>query len=126
MNMKELPSSSRNPSIDLPQLLERVEQDRELLCELLSIFHEEFPGRYLALQDAVAKGDAQSAVGISHALKGMLSNLAMTKASASAARLEQAGRAGNRETLREAYVDFAKTVEGLLPEVESYLAEAGR
>jgi hypothetical protein len=54
----------------------------------------------------------------------MLSNFAVTKAAAAIARLEQLARAGEISSLRDALAAFEKEVQGLLPEMESYLAEA--
>jgi len=111
-------------SINLSELLARVDNDRELLRELLSIFKREFPEHLRALQNAVAANDAVQAAGVSHTLKGMLANLAVTKAAASASRLEQLARAGEVSSLGDALAAFEKEVQGLLPEMESYLAEA--
>jgi two-component system sensor histidine kinase/response regulator len=111
-------------SVNLPELLARVDNDRELLCDLISIFKEEFPGHLKSLRDAVARSDSAEIVSISHSLKGMLSNLAVAKAAAAAARLEQIGRGGETVSLPDALVAFEREVQGLLPEMESYMVEA--
>jgi PAS domain S-box-containing protein len=116
--------SSETTSINLNELLARVDNDRELLCDLLSIFKQEFPGYLQALQNAVERSDVAQVAGVSHTLKGMLSNLAVTKAAASISRLEQFARAGESLPLRKALAVFEQDVKGLLPEMESYLAEA--
>jgi hypothetical protein len=54
----------------------------------------------------------------------MLLNLAVSKAAASAANLEQRARAGDTASLRGALAAFKQDVRGLLPEMESYMAEA--
>lgn len=105
-------------------MLARVDHDRELLCDLLSIFKEEFPGYIKSLEDAVVRKDAADVASVSHTLKGMLSNLALAKASASAARLEQLARTGETASLPDAFAAFEQEVHGLLPEMESYMAEA--
>jgi HPt (histidine-containing phosphotransfer) domain-containing protein len=76
------------------------------------------------LQNAVARNETSQVAGVSYTLKGMLSNLAVTKAAAAIARLEQLARAGEISSLRDALAAFEKEVQGLLPEMESYLAEA--
>ena len=119
--------SDRTPetaSVNLGELLARVDNDRELLCDLLSIFKREFPDQLTSLQTAVAGNDAALAARVSHTLKGMLANLAVTKAAASANRLERLARAGEISSLRDALAAFEKDVQGLLPEMESYMAEA--
>jgi two-component system, sensor histidine kinase and response regulator len=123
--MNKADHSSEAASFNLNELLGRVDNDRELLHDLLSIFKQEFPCHLQALQNAVARSDAAQVAGVSHTLKGMLANLAVTpKAVASITRLEQLARAGEISSLREALGTFEKEVQGLLPEMDSYLAEA--
>ena len=110
--------------VNLSELLTRVDNDRELLLELISIFKEEFPGYVKSLEQAVVWKNLAEIASVSHTLKGMLSNLAVAKASASAARLEQLARAGDTASLRDAFAAFQRDVHGLLPEIESYMAEA--
>jgi CheY-like chemotaxis protein/HPt (histidine-containing phosphotransfer) domain-containing protein len=123
-NMKDQVNPATVASVNLPELLARVDNDRELLCDLISIFKEEFPGHLKSLRDAVVRGDSAEIVSISHTLKGMLSNLAVSKAAAAAARLEQLGRTGETVSLLDALAAFEREVQGLLPEMENYMAEA--
>ena len=81
--MAETKGLSTGTSVNLPELLDRVDNDRELLRDLLSIFTEEFPRHFCALQEAVAGRDAKRVAVVSHTLKGMLLNLAVTKAAGS-------------------------------------------
>ncbi|HEY4818353.1 MAG TPA: PAS domain S-box protein [Candidatus Acidoferrum sp.] len=123
-SMNNLVNPLDGASVNLTELLARVDNDRELLCDLLTIFKEEFPSYLKSLKDAVARKDAAEIASISHTLKGMLLNLAVSKAAASAARLEQLARAGETVSLRDAFVAFEHNVRGLLPEMEGYMAEA--
>jgi two-component system, sensor histidine kinase and response regulator len=122
--MQESKSLAVGTSVNLPELLARVDNDRELLRDLLSIFAEEFPRYLLALQDAVAHEDVKQVATVSHTLKGMLSNLAVTKAAASAGQLEQQAHVGDQSSLKQAFAAFELDVQGLLPEMETYMAEA--
>jgi HPt (histidine-containing phosphotransfer) domain-containing protein len=110
--------------LNLPELLSRIDNDRELLCELLSIFKQEFPACVKSLKSAMVCENVAEIANFSHTLKGMLSNLALPTASASAARLEQLARAGETGSLHDAFAAFQRDVHGLLPEVETYMAEA--
>jgi HPt (histidine-containing phosphotransfer) domain-containing protein len=123
-NMNKANRSSEAASVNLSELLARVDNDRELLCDLLSIFKREFPDQLASLQNAVVGNDAAQAARISHTLKGMLANLAVTKAADSASRLEGLARAGETASLRDALAAFERQVQGLLPEMESYMAGA--
>ena len=122
--MEESKSISTGASVNFPELLDRVDNDRELLRDLLSIFTEEFPRHFHALQEAIAGQDAKQVAIVSHTLKGMLLNLAVTKAAASAGQLEQQARSGgDPSSLKEAFAEFEHDVHGLLPEMETYMAE---
>lgn len=121
--MSESKGSPTATSVNLPELLARVDNDRELLRDLLSIFAEEFPRHLLALQEAVVREDAKQVATVSHTLKGMLLNLAVTKAAASAGQLEQQARSGGQSSLKEALAAFEQDVRGLLPEMETLMAE---
>ena len=115
------PASTAN--INLAELLVRVDNDRDLLRDLLSIFKEEFPSYLRSLQQAVARTDATEIARVSHALKGMFANLAALKAAASASRLEQLARSGETPSLKTAFAEFERDLHGLLPEIDAYLAE---
>jgi HPt (histidine-containing phosphotransfer) domain-containing protein len=127
-NEGECMTNDRNPPgesrVNFAELLTRVENDHELLWDLFSIFKEEFPSHLASLENAVAQNNIAEIANVSHTLKGMLSNLAVAKAAASAARVEQLARAGESASLQHAYAEFAREVHGLLPEMESYLVEA--
>src|SRR5712672_1998526 len=119
-NMKNRVNLPAVATVNLPELLARVDNDRELLCDLISIFKEEFPGHLKSIKDAVARRDSAEIVSVSHTLKGMLSNLAVSKAAGAAARLEQLGRTGETVSLPDALAAFEREVHGLLPEMETY------
>jgi HPt (histidine-containing phosphotransfer) domain-containing protein len=112
------------PGVNFAELLARVEDDRELLRDLLVIFKEEFPSHLLALQDAVACGNATQVAAISHTMNGMLANLAATSAAACAAELEQIARARDTASFAKALAAIEQETKGLVPEMETYLMEA--
>jgi len=70
---------SSQVAVNLPELLVRVDNDHDLLCELIGIFKEEFPRLLRSLQQCVVCGDMKNVVATSHALKGMLSGLSVTR-----------------------------------------------
>jgi HPt (histidine-containing phosphotransfer) domain-containing protein len=109
--------------IHLEELLERVENDRELMRDLLSIFKEEFPRRHQALRDAIESLDAPRVVLESHALKGMLANLAAVEAAEAAARLESLARNGETGKFRESFAHFESVASALSRQADLYLAE---
>jgi HPt (histidine-containing phosphotransfer) domain-containing protein len=120
--MKQPSDPSPEPAFNLSELLTRVDNDRELLLELIGVGKVEIP-RYLGiLREAVAQADLQNIERSGHTLKGMLSNLAATRAAAAAGRLEELGRSGDTTTLRNSVAIFESEVARLMTELEAYMA----
>lgn len=109
--------------IDLEELLERTENDRELMRDLLTIFKEEFPQRHQALREAIESLNATHVVMESHALKGMLSNLAAVEAAAAVAELERLGRHNETSKFLESFSHFEAIAKELSRQVEAFMAE---
>jgi two-component system, sensor histidine kinase and response regulator len=114
---------SQGHRVDMPELLSRVDNDRELLRDLVMIFKEDFPRHMEALRKAVAGPDLKAAKMVSHTLKGMLSNLAVTRASALAGHMEQLAGDVGASSLPEALAEFEQEVDGLLLEMEAHAEE---
>jgi two-component system sensor histidine kinase/response regulator len=108
---------------DLAELLERVDNDRELLRDLLVIFKDDFPTHLRALREAAKSADMNGLATVGHTLKGMFSNLAAARAAAAAAQLEQLGRAGDSAGVSEAMGVFESEVAELLSKLEECMAE---
>jgi len=108
---------------DHQELLARVENDRELLRDLLTIFKEDFPRQLLTLREAVEAKDGDLVATAAHTLRGMLSNLAASQAAATAARLEQMGRKNETLGFQEAFVVSQNDVDKLLPQLDACMAE---
>jgi HPt (histidine-containing phosphotransfer) domain-containing protein len=134
----QFPSNGKAPSkmtpvaptdegtFNLNTLLERVDNDRELLRELLEIFKEEFPRYREELRRAAALSDLPRLRTVGHALKGMFSNLAADRAAEQAANLERLGKGSETAGLAAALEAFEAEAAALLPMLDSYLAEARR
>jgi HPt (histidine-containing phosphotransfer) domain-containing protein len=123
--MTEQRNHSSPIGVDLPDLLLRVDNDRDLLCELIGIFKEEFPRLLGALQKSVARADMKRVEALSHALKGMLSGLSVMRAAAIASRLEEMGREGKTPGLTDALTLFEREVADLIPELDGYTSAKG-
>ncbi|PYU14391.1 MAG: hypothetical protein DMG37_07615 [Acidobacteria bacterium] len=109
--------------IDLEELLERTENDRELMRDLLTIFKEEFPQRHQALREAVKSVNATQVVMEAHALKGMLSNLAAVEAATAVGELERLGRKNETSKFLESLSRFEAIAKELSRQVEACMAE---
>ncbi|MGB8457401.1 MAG: Hpt domain-containing protein [Candidatus Acidiferrum sp.] len=123
---KEIPSE---PAWNQAELLERADNDQELIRELLTIFKENFPRSIQSLKSAVAGGNMKNTASLSHGLKGMLSNLGAGRAGAAAARLEVLAAGGEKTSLDDVQ-DALKGLERegacLMAELDAYMTEVRR
>ena len=108
--------------VNLPELMERIDHDRELLREVFELFCDEFPLLHSDLRAAVQSGSLPCIQSKAHALKGMFANLAVTHAAAVAAEIEQMARIGDPNGLTAALARLDDEVSSLLPCVEKFLA----
>jgi HPt (histidine-containing phosphotransfer) domain-containing protein len=106
--------------VNLPELLLRVENDLDLLGELIGLFKEESPRLMHSLQESVARGDMKQVEATSHALKGMLSEISVTRAAALASQLEQMAREGESSGVSEVLTLLEREVKTVLPELDAY------
>jgi two-component system sensor histidine kinase/response regulator len=123
MNKKE--EGLSEPVWNLPELLERVDNDQILLRELLDIFKEDFPQTMRSLKTAVTAGDLKSSSRLSHTLKGMLSSFGATRAAAAASKLEALSSVGDTTSLHAALGRPGKRRGESLPR-DAYMTEVRR
>ena len=126
-SMKKNEESPSVPVWNQADLLERVDQDQELLRELLAIFKEDFPRTLRSLEEAVAAGNLKNSASLSHALKGMLANLGGRRAAAAAAKLEKmVSSSAESASLNDALTTLQREAASLLPELDAYMIEVRR
>jgi two-component system, sensor histidine kinase and response regulator len=104
--------------LNVTELLARVENDRELLRDLVRIFKDDLPVQLASLREAIQAEQMQCIATAGHTLKGMLSNLAASRAAMAAGHLEHLGREGEKEGMGEAFAKLEKAISLLLPELE--------
>ena len=75
--------------IDLKDVLERVQDDKELLLELLDIYQEDFVGKRKSLGDAFKDNDIAKIKSLAHALKGASGNISAKPIHANCLLIEQ-------------------------------------
>jgi PAS domain S-box-containing protein len=121
--MKEAEKVSPDVALDFPELLGRVENDRELLRDLLLIFKDEFPRHLHSLSEAVESMDSGRVSAAAHTIKGMLLNLAAPHAAAAAAQLERLGRDGKTSAFQESFALLESEAAKLLLFVEVHMTE---
>jgi CheY-like chemotaxis protein/HPt (histidine-containing phosphotransfer) domain-containing protein len=118
----ETPITNRG-SVDVQQLLDRIDNDRALLAELTDIFQGDYPRQLQLAQDALEASNAAETQRVAHTMKGALSNLSATRAADLASQLEHAGRshqlAGAQVTLdalKAELVGVMQVLNSLCPE----------
>lgn len=107
--------------VKVPDLLDRVEGDRELLRELFRLFLEDLPGDRNGLLEAIEGGDHRGAIGAAHKLKGMLANLSAVHMAALASEIESAARAEDTEKTKRLLSDLDVEIEGFSAALNAFL-----
>jgi PAS domain S-box-containing protein len=100
------------------ELLARCHGNRDLMSSVCGLFREQTPRLVADIRRAIEQSDARTLETAAHTLKGSLSHFGPNPGHDLAARLEEAGRAGNftqtRETLRELESTTKALDEGLV------------
>ena len=120
--MKSL--SSLEGFLVLPELLDRVENDEDLLAELFLLLQEDLPGSRAALQLAIEASDLPGIEKAAHRLKGTLANLSAKEAASLAAGIESAARTGDSRKIEETMAAFAPQLTAISRALDSFMTEA--
>jgi HPt (histidine-containing phosphotransfer) domain-containing protein len=125
---KDLPVAPRRGKFseqdwNIKELLHRLDEDQEFLCDLLRIFRDDSQANLQKARAALADGDLPGLMRHAHTLKGMLRNLSMNRAGEEAFALESASRQGKGKEAEEILAHLEQAVAELLPEVDAQLAE---
>ena len=84
---------------DKDEALKRVDGDRELFAELLTIFFEEYPGFVAGIREARSKGDGRRVQEVAHSMKSAVGNLGAMKAFTLAQTMENNGKQGRLDAI---------------------------
>jgi len=106
--------------MDLPELLARVENDRELLTELLVMFRDELPGLLNTLHQAINLGDLAQAARVAHTLKGMSANLSLVRGTALIKDVEQAAQIGDISLIKNRLVPLDSEIAAFLTAIDAF------
>lgn len=114
-----------NDAIDLNEFLERVQDDKELLLELIDIFAEDYEGKRKLLGTAVEGKDYEEIKSIAHSLKGASGNISAKKLRMILLQFEEMGKAQDLseveevlEALDKEYANVAERFESLKEELK--------
>jgi len=90
-----------NEIIDINDVLERVQDDRELFLELLDIFEEDFTQKRKLLSDFIEKSNFQEIKDVIHSIKGASGNISAKAMHASCTEIEKLAEAQDISKLSE-------------------------
>jgi HPt (histidine-containing phosphotransfer) domain-containing protein len=102
--------------IDLKDVMERVQGDRELLVELLDIYQEDFVGKRQALHEAIDRGDIAKIKEIAHSMKGASGNISAKPLHAACLKLEMLAREGDVSGMKE----VAVAIDGYFEQIKVF------
>lgn len=105
--------------LDTAKLLERLENDKELMEEIFVVFISEAPERRANLEAAVSTLDLDRLTQLAHALKGASGTLVADPLREASAALEAAARGRDAEA---AVVNTARVID-LLERTTEFMAE---
>ena len=124
MHYKEVKSYLvQNDVIDMQELLERVDQDYELLQELFRDFVEDMPSQYKKIKEAINLCDCEQVKILAHRLKGTLGNLSAKRAYDLAKEMEIAAGQNKLETMQHIYADMTRETELAMDTLESLIRD---
>ncbi len=102
--------------IDLKDVMERVQDDKELLLELLDIYQEDFVAKRQALGEAIAAKDIGKIKEVAHSMKGSSGNISAKSLHASCLKLEALAKEGNVEAMSPVLV----AIDGMFKQIQAY------
>ena len=104
--------------IDLKDVLDRVQQDKELLNELFDIYQEDFVIKRKALGDAIAAKDIAKIKEVAHSMKGSSGNISAKPLHAACLKLEMLAKEGKTDGMQE----VATAIDGYFEQVKVFVA----
>lgn len=105
-------------SIDEKALLAHLDDDRDLLRSLISIYSTNTPLLLQRLNDAINANDTKEVSITAHTLKGTCRHFLAREAARLAERIEDMARAGNLDTAAENYRSLTLAVKSLTTQLE--------
>lgn len=102
--------------IDLNDVMQRVQDDKELLLELLDIFQEDFLKKRQTLVESIAAGNIQKIKEAAHSIKGSSGNISAKPMYAVSLQLEQLAKEGTITGMDE----LVKTIDRQFEDLKAY------
>ena len=102
--------------IDLKEVLERVQEDKELLAELFDIFQEDFVTKRKTLGAAIAARDIPEIKKIVHSMKGSSGNISAKPLHAACITLENMAKEGKTDSMQGVVI----AIDGYFEEIKVF------
>ena len=102
--------------IDLKDVLERVQDDKELLSELFDIYEEDFLIKRKALGQAIVAHDIAKIKEVAHSMKGSSGNISAKPMHAACLQLELLAKEGKTDGMQE----VAIAIDGYFEEIKAF------
>ncbi len=112
-------------AFDLEGFLERTMGDRELAAEIAEAFLADTPPLFAQLESALTAGDAAAAGKFAHTLKGSSANMGGVEFSRIAAQMQDAGKAGDLELLKNLLPEAGSALKALIAAIEQEFHRPG-
>ena len=108
---------------DLKEFLERVQDDKELLLELLDIFVEDYKAKYKQLQEAINNKNIEEIKSIAHSLKGSSGNISAKLLRTTCLKLEELGKNNDLAQAKEYLIQMDQQFKDLLVCIDTTKAQ---
>ena len=105
--------------IDLKDVLERVQDDKELLAELFDIYEEDFVIKRKDLGEAIAANNIVKIKEVAHSMKGASGNISAKPLHAACLQLETLAKSGKTDGMNE----VVSNIDGYFEQIKVYAAQ---
>jgi len=110
--------------LNVAELLEQVQGDRELLAEIVRLFTTGLPEVLQGLRESVARGDAAGVARMAHALKGSVGTFARRGAYRAVEEMEKFAKESNLTRTAQTFVVVEDELKRLLAALEVFRTPA--
>ena len=102
---------TQEATIDLNEVLERVQNDKDLLVELFDIFLADCPAKITALKEAAAQKDLTRIKEVAHSMKGASGNISAKKLYALFLKIEQMAKTNDLSAMGSSLQELDRQME---------------
>ncbi len=104
--------------IDLPEALERVQDDKGFLVELLDVFQKDFLEKRAVLAEALTAKDLPKVREVAHSMKGSSGNISAKRMYATCLELEKLAKTNSTDGMQ----DLARNIDAQFADVQAFAA----